>query len=123
MLTKILFTLAVIFGVIIFYRSKQGAARPVAAPAAENPPGNSGSLSTRTLAYIMIAVLVAISILVFVINWHSDNRIVNIRIVAEGGTTMNYQARHKTIKGRSFVTLDGTRVTLGESDRIEMIED
>jgi hypothetical protein len=124
MLTKILFTIVVIIGVIIFFRNKQtnaNAARPRPAPATATAE-QGGSISTRTLAYGLIAVLVAISLLVFVISWHSSNRIVNIRVISDGGTSMNYQARHKSIKGKSFVTLEGTQVTLGESDRVEMIE-
>jgi len=123
MLTKILFTIVVIIGVIIFFRNKQtstAAARPRPAPITAVVEQGS-SISTRTLAYGLIGALVAISLLVFVVSWHSSNRIVNIRVISDGGTSMNYQARHKSIKGRSFVTLEGTQVTLGESDRVEMI--
>ncbi|NKB75856.1 MAG: hypothetical protein GKR96_02150 [Gammaproteobacteria bacterium] len=131
MLTKILFTLLVIVGVGFFFRTKnQNLQENKNDSPLEKDTGNvtnlmnptKKSLSTRTVAYLMIAVLVSISILIFVISSNNDNRIVNIRIIGESGETTNYQARHKTIKGRNFETLDGKMVTLGESDRVEMIE-
>ena len=61
-----------------------------------------------------------LSISIFVFKYQSDNRIINIRVIAEDGTSTVYQARQKEIKGRQFLTLDNKQVTLGESDRIEM---
>ena len=62
----------------------------------------------------------AISITVFIVSYQSDNKIINIRVIAEDGMSTLYQAKQKSIKGRHFVTLDGRQVTLGGSDRIEM---
>ena len=131
MLTKILFTLLVIVGVSFFFRTKNQQKREIPPPA--TPPkqigltssasqGKGKSLSTRVLAYILIGVLAAVSVLIYVVHSNSENQIVNIRVISDGGEVTNYQARHKTIKGRKFETLDGKLVTLGESDRIEMIE-
>ena len=79
-----------------------------------------GSLSVKTVAYLIVGILVIISATIFVFKYQSDNRIVNIRVIAEDGTSTVYQARQKEIKGRQFLTLDNKQVTLGESDRIEM---
>ena len=120
MLIKILFTLLVIVGVLLFFRNKSEIkAKPDTAKTAKE--GATRSLSTRTISYLMLAVLIAISALIFVLNHHDENRIVNIRVIADSGTLTDYQARHKTIKGRQFETLDGKLITLGESDRIEMV--
>ena len=120
MLIKILFTLLVIVGVLLFFRNKSEIR---AKPDTEKTTKASAtrSLSTRTISYLMLAVLIAISALIFVLNHHDENRIVNIRVITDSGTLTDYQARHKTIKGRQFETLDGKRITLGESDRIEMV--
>lgn len=117
MLTKILFTIVVVVGVALFFRTKNepAAARETAAPVDEAAP------STRTLAYILIAILVTISIGVFFYKWQQDNRIVNIRVTTESGEVVNYQARHKDIDGRRFLSLDGVQVTLGTGDRVEML--
>ncbi len=120
MLIKILFTLLVIVGVLLFFRNKSEIkAKPDTTKTAKE--GATRSLSTRTISYLMLAVLIAISALIFVLNHHDENRIVNIRVIADSGTLTDYQARHKTIKGRQFKTLDGKLITLGESDRIEMV--
>ena len=127
MLSKVLFTLAVIAGVVVFFRRKPDrASAPTSAPAdpAQAPldPSEEGrSVSTRALAYGVLGVLAAVSATIFALNWHSGNRVVPIRVISDGAAT-DYQARCKSVKGRNFVTPDGIRITLGENDRIEMIE-
>ncbi|MEM7195168.1 MAG: hypothetical protein AAF402_09475 [Pseudomonadota bacterium] len=122
MITKVLFTLLVIIGVSFYFRTKSTPAASAKKPV-EPPTESETAVSTRSLAYIMIALLIAISMAIFIYKWQSDNRIVNIRVMSDSGIATTYQARHKSIKGRSFTTLDGTLVNLGESDRIEMIEE
>ncbi len=63
MLIKILFTLAVIFGVIIFFRHKHARA-----PVAEQAEPEGASLSPRMVAYGLLGVLVAVSVLIFVLS-------------------------------------------------------
>ena len=116
MLTKILFTLLVIVIVAMVFRTKTAARKPAPAEVVEQP----GSLSVRTVAYIIIAVLILLSASIFYFKYQSDNRIIEIRVTSEDGTSTVYQARQKNIKGRQFTTLDNRAVTLGESDRIEM---
>ena len=118
MLSKIFFTLVVIIGVVLFYRNKRMREQPAnPAPSAQEA---EGPLSTHTLAYIMIGILVAISGAVFAYNWHQNNRIVNIQVTSEGNEVVHYQARHGDIKKRVFITLDGVQVTLGQNDRMEI---
>lgn len=116
MLTKILFTLAVIIVVALVFKTKTAPKTRVV----EVSESQEGSLSVRTVAYLIIGVLIIISATVFVFKYRSDNQIINIRVIAEDGASTVYQARQKEIKGRQFRTLDNTLVTLGESDRIEM---
>ena len=121
MLVKILFTLGVIIVVALVFRTKKDAIQ-ANRPRVVNPESEERSLSPRVVAYGLIGVLILISVSVFVIKYQSDNRIVNITVIAKDGESTLYQARHKDVKGRQFVTLDGIQVTLGESDRIEMEE-
>ena len=122
MLSKILFTLVVIIGVVIFFRNKQAQSPAKTGGKTAAVVEESKSVSPRIVAYGLLGALVGVSILLFALNWRSENRIVTIRVISDGATAANYQARYKSINGRSFVTLDGARVTLGESDRIEMLE-
>jgi hypothetical protein len=116
-LLKILFTIVVVVGVALFFRNRNEAANP---PPASRPSAD-GAPSTRAIAYVLIAILVAISVGVFVYKWQQDNRIVNIRVTTESGEVVNYQAHHKDIDGRKFLSLDGVQVTLGQGDRVEML--
>ena len=94
MLTKFLFTLAVIIGVVIFFRHR----RHPADGAADGLPD-------------------------FNVHRHVRHRpeLCRYRVISDGAAT-DYRAPHKSVKGRNFITLDGARITLGENDRIEMIE-
>jgi Na+/H+ antiporter NhaC len=114
MLTKIIFTLIVIVIVALVFRNKQASR-----PAEKVQPTDVGSLSTRTVAYCILALLITISITVFIFSYRADNQIITIRVISEDGNSTIYQAKQKFIKGRQFQTLDGTQVSLGESDRIE----
>ncbi len=120
MLTKILFTIVVIAGVAIFYRQKaekENAKRQTPATP------DQGSVPPKTMAYIIIGVLLAASAVVFFLNWQTANEVVNIRVTSESGEVVIYQAYQKDIKGRSFTSLTGSQITLGESDRFERYTD
>ncbi|MYH89318.1 MAG: hypothetical protein F4128_00430 [Gammaproteobacteria bacterium] len=117
MLTKILFTIIVVIGVALYFRTKKNP--PRVREAAES--GEESAPSTRTVVYILLVLMVAVSIGVFVLKWQQDNRIIEIRVTTESGEVVNYQARHKDISGRSFLSLEGVQVTLGAGDRVETL--
>lgn len=116
MLTKILFTISVVLLVIFIFRAKSTRAQPVSDESTET----GGSLSVRTVSMLIIVLLLVISSAIFVFQYKTDNRIVNIRVISTDGSSTHYQALQKSIKGRQFTTLDERMITLGESDRIEM---
>ena len=119
MLLKVLFTLAVILAVAVIFRVKNQ-------PQKSSPPNTTtdrsgGGVSSRAVIYTLLGLIISISILVFVLHWSNQHRIINIRVIDSQGETINYQAYRKTIEGRRFTTLDGVDVTLGASDRVEML--
>jgi len=118
MLAKILFTAAVILGVIVFFRHRRA---PVAA-ATDASAGRSGgrSIPPRALAYSLLGVLAAVAVLLYALDKRQGARVVTIRVIA-GGEATDYRARRDAIDGRSFVTTDGVRVTPAAADRIEML--
>ena len=116
MLTKIFFTILVIVIVALVFRTK---AAPQKAKVVELEEPD-GSLSVRTVSYIIIVVLIIVSSTIFYFKYQSDNKIINIRVISDDGTSTIYQAHQKSIKGRQFETLDHRKVTPGESDRVEM---
>ncbi len=119
MLTKILFTLAVILVVALVFRVKNTPAKPAAA--AKATP-NKGGVSAAMVAYTLLALVIAISALVFVLHWQDQHRVIDIQVTNSQGEVLKYQAYKKTIEGRRFTTIDGVSVDLADSDRIEILE-
>ena len=119
MLLKVLFTLAVILVVAVIFRVKNQPQKSSPSNAATDRSG--GGVSSRAVIYTLLGLIISISILVFVLHWSDQRRIINIRVTNSQGETINYQAYRKTIEGRRFTTLDGVNVVLGANDRIEML--
>ena len=123
MLSKILFTLAVIFGVIVFFRHRHGRALPAAVDAASAAGGESagGSIPPRALAYGLLGILGGVAVLIFALDKQRGERIVTVRVTAAATEAVTeYRARRRAIDGRNFTTVDGVRVTPAAGDRIEM---
>lgn len=124
MLTKILFTILVILVVAVVFRHKNmtGAKENGATKQITHNKTDSGSegIQARTIIYALLGLIVAISALLFTLNWQADHEIINIQVTDASGNQVNYQAYKMDIEGRRFTTLDGRKVTLGEGDRIEM---
>lgn len=118
MLTKVLFTLIVIVAVALIFRqkteSRSGVKKEKQARASE------GGVQSKTVVYAILGLIIAVSALLFVLHWQDQHQIVNIEVTDSSGETVSYQAYKKSIEGRSFVTLDGREVTLGDNDRVEM---
>jgi hypothetical protein len=120
MLGKILLTLAVILGAyaVIRARLRDGGERPQpqAPPALANPisPG-----TLRPLAYGLVAVMVAGSLLWLYLDWEASREVVAVKVInANTGAVSTYRARRTDVQGRHFTTLDGRRVTLADVERM-----
>ena len=122
MLTKILFTIAVIIVVLIVYQSRF---KPTSQSSKRvQTPDPSPFKPSKWVIYSIVGVLAVASSVVYFFKWQADNTVITIRVVStqeEQATT--YKALQKDIKGRTFTTLDGRLVTLGDADRIELLED
>lgn len=79
---------------------------------------------TRWVLYSFAGIIALTSCAFFIYKWQLDNTVVSIRVISGSvDNTTTYKALQKDIKGRTFTTLDGRLVTLGESDRIELLKD
>ena len=55
--------------------------------------------------------------------WHNANQIVQVEVVEPAsGTRTVYQVRRKDLGEREFRTVDGRRVSLASSDRVERVD-
>jgi len=119
MLTKLLLTAAVIVVVGIVFKNQREPVVKRAEPA--RSPQDTG-IKTHTVAYAIVGLIICFAAVFWFLNWRESHRIINIDVTsASGGESVRYQAYQKDIKGKNFVTLDGRSVTVGDSERIEMI--
>lgn len=122
MLTKILFTVIVIVIVLLVYQTRF---KPVARTVQKMKPGDSTYLKpSKWVIYSVVIVLALASGVIYFFKWQNDNSIITIHVVSvDQEEPAVYKALQKNIKGRTFTTLDGRMVTLGDSDRIEILGD
>ncbi len=122
MLTKILFTVIVIVIVLLIYQTRF---KPVARTVQKMRPGDSTFVKpSKWVIYSVVIVLALASGVVYFFKWQNDNSIITIHVVSvDQEEPAIYKALQKNIKGRTFTTLDGRMVTLGDSDRIEILGD
>ena len=116
MLTKILFTLAVILVVALVFRVKNTPVKP----GATQTQNSKGGVSAAMVAYTLLGLVIAISALVFVLQ--DQHKVIDIQVTNSQGNALKYQAYKKAIEGRRFTTIDGVSVDLADSDRIEILE-
>jgi hypothetical protein len=120
MLGKILLTLAVILGAYAVIRARfrsidEGTRpQPPASPVPLIPAG-----TVRAVAYGLVAVMVAGSLLWLYLDWQARREVVAVRVInANTGAVTEYRARRADVEGRHFTTLDGRRVTLADVERM-----
>jgi hypothetical protein len=120
MLLKLFFTLAVVLAVALIFRVKNPPQK--SAPSTTGVSKQKSGVSSNVVIYTILGLIVSISILLFMVNWTKQHQVINIRVTNGQGETISYQAFKKMIEGRNFTTLDGVNVTLGASDRVEMLK-
>jgi protein-S-isoprenylcysteine O-methyltransferase Ste14 len=120
MLTKILFTLAVIalvFGMMRFRRQRgiEMRQRPQPLPVPTRAPFPIGWLATG----VVVLMLLVGGVLLYD-HWRDNNQVIHVRVVDAGsGHSVNYRAYRGDIEDREFVTVDGVHVVLAETERLE----
>jgi hypothetical protein len=120
MLGKVLFTLAVILVVALIWRTRRPAHpgdRPP--PRLINPPQARHS-SLRWLALAVVVLMVLASAFLLYDYWRDTSEVIFIRVVdASSGRATEYRAQRGDIQDREFVTTDGRRIVLAETERLE----
>lgn len=122
MITKILFTAAVIGLVFLLARARTRAQSKSGDSALEHTPSQAKrSLFPRIAASAVIGVMILASALFLYREWEDRYRIVNVRVInSDTGYATTYQAYKGDIEGRRFQALDGRVVTLAEVERMEL---
>jgi len=119
MLTKILFTLTVIVGTLIFFK-KQRAGQVTRARTATRVISENQKMF-RQGAYLFLALMIISAIAVFTYRLNSDADTMQVRVVnTQTGTSTVYLAAQKDIQAKYFTTIKGRKVYVADVERIEV---
>lgn len=131
MITKILFTAAVIAIVYLLARSRAQRTQAVQRQEARSAPRTAqraqaaapGERMPRYLAYALLGLMLAGSGTFIFMEWRDQYRVVTVRVInTNNGNSVLYRARRGDVKDRSLETLDGRRVVLAAVERLEFGE-
>lgn len=124
MLKQLLITLLVAGIVIVVARIQRARAlaRDQAAPERAEQEAWYRS-PAAVVGFIFAGLVVLASSGVTWMRWHNANQIVQVEVVEPAsGTRTVYQVRRKDLGEREFRTVDGRRVSLASSDRVERVD-
>ncbi len=114
----------VIVGMIFRSQTQTRTQQPPARAKKETAPdSDASSLAPKTVAYLLIALLIVVSGVVYYFSWSDANTLVKLRVINASGVLSEYQAYRKDIKGREFTSIDGVQIQLADSDRLEMLSE
>ena len=123
MITKTLLTLAIVIAVFIWFRaqkSKQANSNTLAQgrlPAA----GSAHNTWIKPLLYVLAALSIIVSILLYYYSWLDDNTQYQVTIInPQSGTTETFIALKKDMRGRLFITQAGREIWTSDLERIEI---
>lgn len=123
MIAKIFYTMLVIVIVGMIFRSQnQAKVDKQRSKQNESEASEQNSMAPKSVAYLLIALLILVSGVVYYFSWSDANQLITLRVINSSGTLTEYQAYRKDIRGREFSSIDGVTIQLADSDRLEMIE-
>jgi len=123
MISKLLLTAAVIAGFVLYLRySGTGSdASDDQSEMRHRSQAPTVGQGLRIAVIILVAFMILGSGVYLYFEWQDRYRVVSVRVVdTQSGQSVSYEARRGDVGERSFVTLDGLRVTPAETERIEM---
>ncbi|MGB5201632.1 MAG: hypothetical protein WBN68_17620 [Sedimenticolaceae bacterium] len=120
MIGKVLFTLGVVLVVALIWRTR-APRRVIGGPPSRvinMPPERRWPL--KGIALGVVALMLITSAYLLYQHWRDSNEIIFIRVVdARSGHATEYRAQRGDIQDREFITTDGRRVVLAETERLE----
>jgi len=117
---QLLLTAVVILVVFLVVRLRRGPRQAAGQPA----PATGRRPSPQALAgWALLAVMVLGASGAFYLQWSEAHEVVTVEVVdGRSGERTRYQVYRKEVGDRSFRTVDGRRVSLGQADRMELTE-
>lgn len=129
MLGKIILTAIIIFIAVSVLRHRRQAERlemsqssaPSSSAAVNSPPSKNELNDYRFAAYLFLILMLGTGSYLYYLRWQNDNDVITVILHREGASApVTYQVLRKDMDERSFTTVDGTRVTVASSERMEV---
>ena len=128
MLGKILLTISIVLLGLVWVRQMRQHKRNEAAAAGRSLPGTSATAPAPALndyrfaAWLFLALMLGLGGYLYFLQWQEDNTVVQILLHREGNSApVTYEVRRKQLEARAFTTVEGVRVTVAASERMEVI--
>lgn len=140
MLSKVLITLLVIIIAVIYLRKQRSKAHASAgrgaqrtASQASDPWHNSGRTQSdlpqmqmaskmKSVLWVVLAGIVAVGSVVTWLHWQDQQRLVTVLLYRDADQAPAvYRVSKRNLGEGSFITEDGTRVTVSANERIEVV--
>jgi hypothetical protein len=120
MIGKVLFTLGVILVVGLIWRTRRPSYPQARPPPRLINPAQSRRWPVKGLALAVGVLMLLASGYLLYDHWRDNNEVIYIRVVdASSGRAAEYRAQRGDIDEREFVTTDGRRVVLADTERLE----
>ena len=118
MLTKILFTIAVIAVVILISKAGRRPKTVIATTSAARP---SGRRWIKVAAISVISLMIVASAMFIYLEWRSASEVLVVQVIdTRSGRTTEYRVTRGKLEDRAFQTSDGRYVRLAETERMEV---
>lgn len=126
MLGKILFTVVIILLGIVWVRRNREQERRDPKKTATEAPSTSSSPQTlndyRFAAYLFLALMIGSGTYLYYVRWQDDHSLVTVLLHRDGAQApVTYHVQKSELEERAFTTVDGVRVTVAASERMEVI--
>lgn len=129
MLTKILITILIIVGAVVFIRYKKSldqqaiGGKTTHTITIQAEPENNSQANIKFIAIGVLSLTLLTGTVMLFLDWRDDHRLYNIKIVnPQTGGIDSYQAYKKDLRGRTFTTITGQQITVSELERLEFQE-
>jgi hypothetical protein len=120
MIGKLLFTIGVILVVALVWRTRSPRPSTGSVPPRLINPSAPRRSPVRALAAGAVGLMLLASGYLLYEHWRDGSEVIFIRVVDAGsGRAAEYRAQRGDIQDREFVTTDGRRIVLAETERLE----
>ena len=123
MMGKAIITLTVIIVAFLILRQRndQHVDRSESARAQSGDPGTTMASDLRFAAYAFLVLMVGTGAFLYYQRWQDDHTVLTVNLYRAGQTEpASYEVYKFELEARSFTTLDGTRITVADNERMEV---